>query len=54
MRGIEANEAEEVLSDDSDSRRASTGLTTAIKAMRAEGQVKVIKRGDRVFLMKRD
>jgi hypothetical protein len=47
------NEAEEVFSD-SDSRRASTGLTTAIKGMRAEGRVKVIKRGDRVFLMRRD
>jgi hypothetical protein len=47
------NEAEEVLSD-SDSRRASTGLTTAIKAMRVEDKVKVIKRGDRVFLVRRD
>lgn len=47
------NEAEEVFSD-SDSRRAATGLTTAIKGMRAEGRVKVVKRGDRVFLMRRD
>jgi hypothetical protein len=45
------NEAEEVLSD-ADARRASTGLNTAIKAMRADDQVKVVRRGDRVFLVR--
>jgi hypothetical protein len=47
------NAAEEIFSD-ADSRRAATGLTTAVKAMREEATVKVIKRGDRVFLMRKD
>jgi hypothetical protein len=47
------NAAEEIISD-TDSRRAASGLTTAVKAMRAEATVRVIKRGDRVFLMRKD
>jgi hypothetical protein len=48
------NKAEEILSDDADARRRATGLTTAAKALRAEGTVRVVRRGDRVFLVRRD
>jgi hypothetical protein len=47
------NEAEEVISD-ADARRTATGLTTAVKAMRAEGKAKVVRRGDRVFLVRKE